>query len=198
VAAATFVSNFLLWSETGYFGPDIDAKPLMHLWSLGVEEQFYILWPALLFVAARFFRSIVIGIAIVGLLSFASLAVASNGNDAASFYLPMYRFWELALGSLLAASGIRDPQLVARLSHRPLRDGLGLLGLSTVLGAMFLPVSVRSASGLWALIPTMGTLLVIASGPSGWVHRRVLGNGISTWFGRISYPLYLWHWPLLS
>jgi peptidoglycan/LPS O-acetylase OafA/YrhL len=201
VAASAFVSNFLLWSEAGYFGSAIDSKPLMHLWSLGVEEQFYILWPALLFAATRFSRNVVACIALVGLLSFGLLAINSNESEGASFYLPIFRFWELALGTILAATWMpleAQPRAAAQRTHYYLRNGLSFLGLSTVLGAMFLPVSVRSSSGLWALIPTMGTLLVIACGPSSWINRRVLGNGLATWFGRISYPLYLWHWPLLS
>ncbi|MEI6202723.1 MAG: acyltransferase, partial [Enhydrobacter sp.] len=92
VAAAVFLSNFLLWTSIDYFDLAIDQKPLMHLWSLGVEEQFYVAWPLLL-VATRAWRKSVAAIAIVVLASFALMVWATTAHSIAAFYLPMFRFW---------------------------------------------------------------------------------------------------------
>ena len=202
-AAAAFASNFLLWTETGYFDPAIDTKPLMHLWSLGVEEQFYIVWPLLLLVATRMLRNALPLIAFLAVVSFGLMLATVNNDAAAAFYLPIFRFWELMLGSILAAMGTSSQgwslsnAMTLRLTGH-LREGIAVLGMGMLLVAMALPEAARTAMGFWALIPTLGCVFAIAAGPSTWVNRIILGNGVARRIGLISYPLYLWHWPLLS
>ena len=202
-AAAAFASNFLLWNETGYFDASIDTKPLMHLWSLGVEEQFYIVWPLLLLMATRVFRNALPVMLFLALLSFGLMLAAMNTDVVATFYLPIFRFWELILGSLLA--GMRGSStrwfsatgMSVRLAGR-LREAIAFLGMVMIFAAMTLSETIRPAMGIWALIPTMGTVFAIAAGPTTWVSLILLNNIVVRRIGLISYPLYLWHWPLLS
>ncbi|MEZ5488290.1 MAG: acyltransferase [Steroidobacteraceae bacterium] len=102
LAGAAFVSNLVLWRESGYFDTSSELKPLLHLWSLGVEEQFYLIWPVLLVLAARFLHRILWAIVAVALLSFAANLLLVGSHASAAFYLPITRFWELMLGSMLA------------------------------------------------------------------------------------------------
>lgn len=198
-AASVFVSNFVLWTEAGYFDAAIETKPLMHLWSLGVEEQFYIVWPFLLVVVTRLWRNVLPFMLFIALASFVVMLVAERNDTVAAFYLPVFRFWELMIGSILAGMERSPPsQRLALLVSARLREIAGLTGVAMILWAMTLPENVRSTAGAWALVPTFGTVLVIAAGPSPWINRRALGNELIRRIGLISYPLYLWHWPLIS
>jgi peptidoglycan/LPS O-acetylase OafA/YrhL len=196
-AAASFTSNLVLLSERGYFDLESDLKPLLHLWSLGVEEQFYLLWPLLLWLAWRLRIQPLLATVLIGGLSFALNIGGVRHEVAAAFYLPQTRFWELLVGAALATLG--QPTAKLRLPawlHRP--------NLAACAGVLLVAVSLalitpgRRFPGWWATLPTVGAALLIAAGPQALVSRAVLASRPLAWVGRISYPLYLWHWPLLS
>jgi len=192
VAAAAFLSNFAFWREAGYFDGAADLKPLLHLWSLGVEEQYYLVWPLALFLLRNRPRLMAGMIAAGGLASLALSVWLTQAAPVAAFYLPVTRFWELLAGSLLAWLAARG-----RLSAR-FADAKALAGLALIAAAFALLSAERDFPGWWALLPVGGAALLIAAGPRAWVNRRLLANRGMVYVGLISYPLYLWHWPLLS
>jgi len=192
-AAAAFGSNFLSLHEAGYFDSNSHVKPLLHLWSLGIEEQFYALWPLLLFLAARFRLRFILFAAVIGCASFAvniaylrsDLGTVQHDLGAvAAFYSPLARFWELMVGAALSLITVRGP-----------RDILSATGLACIALAVYAFVDPSRFPGWLALWPTVGTALLIA-GEGSWINRRVLPALAG--LGKISYPLYLWHWPVFS
>jgi len=192
-AGAAFLSNLFLYRERGYFDSSAAAKPLLHLWSLGVEEQFYIVWPLLLGLVWKRRFGLVGTTVAVALASFAcNLYLIQHDTDAA-FYSPLTRFWELMLGGLLAYWQLRRPGAGAASGNWP-----ALVGAALIAGSLLLIDKTRPFPGWWALLPTVGAGLLIRASPTGWFNRRILGNPLAVWIGKISYPLYLWHWPLLS
>jgi len=192
-AGAGFVSNFILWSEAGYFDNAANTKPLLHLWSLGIEEQFYIVWPLLLGVAWRYTHAVFPLTLLIAITSFALNVYAVDSSPIATFYSPLSRAWELMAGSILAYLTLRHPH---RLPAR--QDAHSLVGLILIVLGIALVSKNSEFPGYWALLPTMGACLVIAAGPGAWLNRALLSQRLMVWIGLISYPLYLWHWPLLS
>ncbi|MBV6290410.1 acyltransferase family protein [Pseudomonas aegrilactucae] len=191
---AGFVSNLMLWNEVGYFDNSVETKPLLHLWSLGVEEQFYIVWPVLLWMAWRFRFNVLALTVILAAVSFL-LSVKGVKHDAiATFYSPHTRFWELLAGTLLAWFSLYRQRVV----RTRLAQVLSLLGLCLLVFGFLRINKGLNFPGKWALVPVLGAVLIIAAGPDAWFNRRVLSNKLAVWFGLISFPLYLWHWPLLS
>jgi peptidoglycan/LPS O-acetylase OafA/YrhL len=185
VASALFSANLMLLSETGYFDIDAHLKPLLHLWSLGIEEQFYLVWPWLLLIVPRpWFVRFVLAVLVS---SFALNILLIHDYASATFYLPVTRAWELMAGAFLAR-------------YQPVRGARS--GLIAAAGAVAIGVSLfwfdsRTAFPGWAAaLPVAGTMLLICSKESLF-NRRVLGNRMAVNVGLISYPLYLWHWPLL-
>jgi peptidoglycan/LPS O-acetylase OafA/YrhL len=199
MAAAGFVSNFLLWSQSGYFEPASEYKPLLHLWSLGIEEQFYIFFPLLLALLWRTNR-VMFWIAVLTGFSFLLNLIGTRRDPLANFYAPVTRAWELLVGAALAYVSVFRPEMLRRITGRPGAPGLlALAGVAALcIAACLLDKGSRQFPGWWALLPTGGTLLIIAAGPGAWLNRTVLAHPASVWVGLISYPLYLWHWPLLS
>lgn len=191
-AGAFFISNAALWSESGYFDAAADSKPLLHLWSLAIEEQFYIVWPLVLGLVWRRKRGFLAVTLSIALVSFA-INVATVGRDpVAAFYSPLSRFWELMLGGVLAYVSMHRPDLLRR--HAAVRSWAG----AALIGAgIFLLTKESAFPGYWALLPTVGACLSISAGPDAWFNRRILGSKLMVWVGLISYPLYLWHWPIL-
>jgi len=206
---AAFLSNLALLYDAGYFETAAELNPLLHLWSLGVEEQFYLLWPPLLLLAWRWKHGPVMAALAVLIASFAANVALTPGHALAAFYLPVTRFWELMVGCLLAiivtgAETGRDVWSLAALRGRLARHaavvrgscawlGLLLIGLGAVLIS-----SDRGFPGWWATLPVLGAGLLIGAGPTPWPSRVLLGNRLMVSIGLISYPLYLWHWPLLA
>jgi len=191
LAASTFVSNYLLASESGYFDAAAQTKPLLHLWSLAIEEQFYLIWPGLLLVACR------LRLSAAGLLCFILVTSFSFGESslarepAWAFYGLPGRSWELAIGALLAV--LRKPVAVPM----PIFNVMGVVGAALIVISMVVVDQTSPFPGWRALGPTVGTAALIAAGPSTPVGRLLSLRPVVA-IGLISYPLYLWHWPLIA
>lgn len=192
-AGSTFISNFVLWSESGYFDRAAESKPFLHLWSLAIEEQFYIFWPLLLALVWKRQLNPLKVTATIGLLSFALCLYLTDTNSVAAFYFPLSRFWELMVGGVLAYLHLHRPAALQRLPQ--LQSAVGLVLITS---AFFLVNKESAFPGAWALLPTLGTALMIAAGPRAWLNRYLLSAPPMVWLGLISYPLYLWHWVLFS
>ena len=190
VASAAFFSNFALLWQSGYFDIESTKKPLLHLWSLGIEEQFYLIWPLILLLAVRLRLSILTTAAVIGLASFALNVALIGSHPVATFYLPFTRVWELLAGAGLACGWNRFSQTGAAGNWR------AAVGLALVAGAAAVLDTTRAFPGWWAALPVAGAALLL-SAPGAWICRVVLASRPLVWLGLISYPLYLWHWPLL-
>ncbi len=195
-----FTVNFWLMRLAGvggYFGADATTNPLLHLWSLSIEEQFYLVWSVLLLALFKLERRLV-PIVIAGLFvaSFAASVALTPIDPIAAFYLPWTRGWELALGALLA---YREVFWLRRFPYpsRLLANLGAALGIALMLGAFVFLNETQPFPGWVAAIPTVGSALVIAS-PDSLPGEIALGNRVAGFFGAISYPLYLWHWPLFA
>ena len=194
-AAATtvFSSNLFFFFGTGYFDGPSEYKPLLHTWSLAVEEQYYILFPFLLIVIARrlAFRFVPWLLATAG-LSFFVCIMATPSHEAAAFFLIPFRAWELLIGSLLAV------QIAPPLGGRRARELLAASGLLMVLTSVLVYTRNTPFPGVAAALPTIGTAFIIHAGTSGGsLVNRALGIKVLVFFGLISYSLYLWHWPVV-
>jgi len=241
-ASTIFANNIVLWSEAGYFDGPSELKPLLHLWSLGVEEQFYLIWPLLIWWLRR--RNVRWSVAIGALVLFSfalNVMLVNDGAATAAFFLPHTRLWQLATGGLLAAlafEGTSLARVVSSRMHRATSDesiarvtnlfsvcGVTLIVLTTValsqgierpdwwshggvksittvvhwVGRMlWLNGEAGAYPGWSAIAPTLGAALVIAAGPAALWNRALLSIRAVVFIGLISYPLYLWHWPILS
>ncbi|MDK9723936.1 MAG: acyltransferase [Sterolibacteriaceae bacterium MAG5] len=207
-AGAAFLSNFVLMRESGYFDTAVELKPLLHLWSLAIEEQFYLIWPLALFLAYRYRRNPLTVILLVLAVSFALNAGRAGGRHAVqTFYHPLTRFWELLAGGALAWIALHRHEAFDAALRRllpeadrqsALQDTKSFLGIGLVAAGVFLLDRSRAFPGWWALLPVLGAFLLISAGPHAAVNRRLLAHPVFVFVGLISYPLYLWHWPLLS
>ena len=196
-SGAGFSSNLVLWNESGYFDRAAEVKPLLHLWSLGVEEQFYIVWPLLLVLAWKRQINLFALTLFVLAVSFWLNIRTSHTNLVAAFYSPIPRFWEILLGGALAFGSIHSvfPRKGWGIHSR---NGTAFAGALLIIAAVFGLSQARAFPGWWALLPTVGAFLIISAGPDAWINRRILSHRLAVLLGLISYPLYLWHWPLLS
>ena len=200
---AGFMSNFVLWGESGYFDNVAETKPLLHLWSLGVEEQFYIFYPAILWLASKLRVNLLLTTLVVAAISFGYNLAIFHSNPIGDFFSPQTRFWELMIGSTLAYANLRWPHFIpgrnAASSGAIMAAALCSLAGTTMVGfaAFYISRSTPYPSG-WALVPTLGAALLILAGPNAPVNRWLLSARAAIWLGKISYPLYLWHWVLLS
>ncbi len=184
------VSNIFFWAESGYFDASADLKPLLHTWSLSVEEQFYLIWPALIVLCARGGRWVLP--VVIALLSMASLygaLVFTRIDPAASFFMMPFRVYEFGLGAALAML----PGLIRSNTVREILVILGLImiGYSALFFDKFTPFP-----DIYALLPCMGAAMLIAGGEAR-ATGLLLRNPLSVWIGRISYSLYLVHWPIV-
>ena len=201
VGSSTFSANFVFWRQSGYFSPDAALKPLLHLWTLAVEEQYYLIFPL---ICIAFYRSRSRWTLPAAFLAIAGVSMLVNvvfvhRYAAATYFLPFSRLWELFVGaglSLIMQRNLQFPwesHLLARRQH-----GIGFLGLTLVGASVFGIDQLDAFPGWWALLPTTGAALIIAAGPSSWANRHLLSSRPVVLIGLFSYPLYLWHWPILS
>ncbi len=193
-SSAAFITNFVLYHENGYFDTASELKPLLHLWSLGVEEQFYIFWPLLMWMLHKKTKLYINLILLVFVLSFAANIALSLSDKMAAFYLPYGRFWELMAGAIAAHIHFKKG-----FSKNDTANNLqAAVGLGLLLLAMIAFNNTLRYPYYYALVPVCGTFLVIHSAPSALVNRSILSCRPMAYIGLISYPLYLWHWPLIS
>jgi peptidoglycan/LPS O-acetylase OafA/YrhL len=193
VAATVFGANVYFQKTAGYFDGPTETKPLLHTWSLSVEEQFYIFYPILLLIVLRYFRSHVRWVVSGGaLLSLVAAIYFVQRQPNAVFYLLHFRAWELLLGALLALG------VVPGVPSTRLRDGISLLGLGMIGYSVFAFSRETVFPAANALYPSVGAALVLYSrigGPT--LVGRLLGLRPLVLTGLVSYSLYLWHWPLI-
>jgi peptidoglycan/LPS O-acetylase OafA/YrhL len=227
---AGFVQNFVLWNESGYFDNAADTKPLLHLWSLGIEEQFYIIWPILLWIGYRLRLNLLSLTLLIAIVSFVLNIRGINVTKdlTATFYSPQTRFWELLIGAIAAYLTLypsaklkifiaktfavikstfsaiiwnkAQQQALQIKSASPVNvaNVYSIGGLLILLLGMALINKHSAFPGWWALLPTIGSVLLIIAGPAAIINRAVLSNKILVAIGLISYPLYLWHWAILA
>ncbi|MEM9797773.1 MAG: acyltransferase family protein [Pseudomonadota bacterium] len=194
-ATTVFASNIYFYLNTGYFGAAAELNPLLHTWSLAVEEQFYIIMPVLLAALWGSFRSrifLVIG-SLTG-LSFLAAVVMDNVSTSANFYLLPFRAWELGVGALLALRlKIAPPRLSPRVG-----DALATLGFGMILWAVFFFDEGTAVPGIPALLPVLGTAMILAFAVSDRGLGRFLSVRPMVAIGLLSYSAYLWHQPLFA
>jgi peptidoglycan/LPS O-acetylase OafA/YrhL len=196
-SAALFISNFTSLNESGYFDTAAELKPLLHLWSLGIEEQFYIIWPLLIYVGARLRINLLILVVVLLLTSFSLNIWRIDAHLVQTFYLPFTRFWELLAGACLAYFVLNHGDIFKKVQIKA-SNFIALSGIAFVALALVLINSSKLFPGWWALLPVVGTVLLIAAGPDAWINKHLLAWRPAVFLGLISYPLYLWHWSLLS
>jgi peptidoglycan/LPS O-acetylase OafA/YrhL len=190
-AAALFVSNFYFWNTSGYFDAPSDLKPLLHTWSLAVEEQFYVFFPLMIMVVGAYFkRRYVLWLSIAVLLSFVANVAGVLIEPSAAFYLLPTRAWEMGVGSLIAVGAV--PAVASQRS----RNALAIVGVLLIVVSMLTLTRDSTFPGWNALYPVVGSALVIA-----YAQGTLVGKWLSlrpvVYIGLISYALYLWHWPVI-
>jgi peptidoglycan/LPS O-acetylase OafA/YrhL len=210
-AGTLFIQNFVFWKESGYFDIHSNLKPLLNLWSLGVEEQFYIFFPLLMVLLwkrkwVKWQLGLIMGVLLC--ISFIANVKMSNQNVVSDFYLTPYRAWEFLAGSLLAWWHYDKGHEGECPKHSTWISCAGLILLMLSMtwihpgdshpGWHALVSHAKPFPGWRALLPVCGTLLLIEAGKGSWVNRKILSHPAIVWVGLISYPLYLFHWPALS
>jgi peptidoglycan/LPS O-acetylase OafA/YrhL len=194
-SGASFISNIILWQESGYFDTSSAVKPLTHLWSLGIEEQFYIVWPLLLWAIFKLRLHILTSTVVLAVVSFGFGLWSLDNDVVGAYYSPINRFWELLIGAILAAVMLK--RTYGDKATKWQQAG-SIVGLILIVFTMFSLDGQSSFPGWNALAPTVGAALMIGCGPQTLTARRIFSLRAIVWVGLISFPLYLWHWPLLT
>jgi peptidoglycan/LPS O-acetylase OafA/YrhL len=197
VAVSVFASNILFWRESGYFDTAAELKPLLHTWSLAVEEQYYVLFPLFIMLTWRLGKRWIVGILVV--VAVISLALAQwgayNNYAFATFFLLPTRGWELAIGAFIALWSAQRQHIQITRAVRQAASGAGLL---LILYAVFAFSNSTPFPSLYALVPTIGTALIILFATPNTIVGTVLGTKAFVGVGLISYSAYLWHQPLFA
>jgi peptidoglycan/LPS O-acetylase OafA/YrhL len=192
-AGSFFYSNFYYLSQDNYFDAASELKPFLHLWSLSIEEQFYMFYPIILLVFSKLFKTHKFRLFATTTLAIASFAVCLllAGTPSKSFFLPASRWWELLLGGVLALSCTNGK---INFSHPNL---FALMGYASIALGVFLASVVESFSTYMGLTVVFGTLLLVAAGQDSELVKQTTGRNLLAGIGKLSYSLYLWHWPIL-
>jgi hypothetical protein len=191
-AGAAFVTNLTLLQSANYFTQTASTQPLLHLWSLGIEEQFYIAWPLTLLAVSRLRLAYLPCVLAIALISFGINIATVHQNPELAFYSPQSRAWELMLGAALACVRMQGVGPWAGTAN--LRAALGT---ALILVGLFALNRNTVFPGWAGLLPALGAVLIISAGFQGWVNQHILATRPFVAIGLISYPLYLWHWPAL-
>ena len=195
LGSATFTENLLYWQEASYFDISSEVKPLLHLWSLSIEEQFYIIWPILLYSLLKKGISLPKTIAAIIILSFIGNVLWAQYHATTVYFSLFTRMWEFALGGIGAVYFDKISLLRKNNFFTNLISCVGIfciiISLYTIESSMLFPY-------YWGLLPTIGAMLLIVFTRNSWFNRVILSNQALKFIGLISYPLYLWHWPLIA
>lgn len=204
IGAVFSVSNFVFFAQAGYWDGASELKPLLHTWSLGVEEQFYLIWPALLIVAHKFVSRKNVWMVYAG-LTLAGCIISQSWverSPSAAFFLPFFRIFEFAIGALTAHFAYSSVWQNKAIKNAYQRDAVFLVGLGLIVYSILTFTGETPFPGYNALIPCIGSVMILASGASpagqGAIGTLLLTNPASIWLGRVSYSAYLVHWPIVA
>lgn len=201
VAGVGFFSNLQLWSEVGYFDNSSDKKPLLHLWSLAIEEQFYIFAPLLFYAFSKYLKkALPYFIFLLITISFYYSVWTLKLDITKSFYSPLSRFWEILIGCQLAIfeKRVNLKFQIPELLKTALSTVVSILAFYFLYKGITQFDKKTAFPGINALIPTLATCAIIFTGKNSYLNKWVLGSKPFVYIGKISYPMYLWHWMFFS